>query len=68
MPHAAGGAAVLFAHQTFLDLLLQLLLTGSDEEWSYGVPRYRLSHTGVVRVLARADGRFEEEGGGGSRN
>ena len=60
LPQVRGGAAVLFAHQTFLDLLLQLLLTGSDNRWTYGMPRHKLSHTGVARVLAHADGRFEQ--------
>lgn len=60
VPQARGGAAVLFAHQTFLDLLLQLLLTGSDEEWTYGTPKHKLTHTGVARVLAHADGRFQK--------
>ena len=60
LPQVRGGAAVLFAHQTFLDLLLQLLLTGSDNRWTYGMPRHKLSHTGVACVLAHADGRFEQ--------
>jgi broad specificity phosphatase PhoE len=62
VPQARGGAAVLFAHQTFLDLLLQLLLTGSDDGWTYGLPTHKLAHTGVARVLAHADGRFEKQG------
>ena len=61
MPQARGGAVVLFAHQTFLDLLLQLLLTGSDASWTYGMPKHKLAHTGVVRVLAHADGRVEQQ-------
>ena len=61
LPQARGGAAILFAHQTFLDLLLQVLLTGSDEKWTYGMPRHKLAHAGVARVLVH-DGRFEKEG------
>lgn len=60
VPQARGGAVVLFAHQTFLDLLVQLLLTGSDVSWSYGMPKHKLAHTGVVRVKVHADGRVEE--------
>ena len=61
VPRHHGGAALLFAHQTFLDLVLQLLLTGSDAAWTYGMPRHKLSHAGVARVVAHADGRFIKE-------
>lgn len=63
VPQARGGAAILFAHQTFLDLLLQLLLTGSDDAWTYGMPRHKLAHTGVARVVVRADGEMELDKG-----
>ena len=59
-PQARGGAVVLVAHQTFLDLVVQILLTGSDTRFSYGNPQHKLSHTGVCRLLAHDDGRFEK--------
>ena len=60
VPELRGGAVVLVAHQTFLDLLLQLLLTGSDDRFCYGMPRHKLVHTGLFRVRAHQDGHFEE--------
>jgi|TARA_B110001469_G_scaffold125584_1_gene141283 broad specificity phosphatase PhoE len=55
-----GGAVVLVAHQTFLDLVMQVLLTGSDARFTYGSPQHKLAHTGVCRLLAHPDGRLEK--------
>ena len=52
--HAPGAATavVVVAHQTLLDLVMQLLLEpqrcGAD--WQYGRPRHRFGHTAVAEV------------------
>ena len=38
LAQARGGAVVLVAHATFLDLLLQILVDGTDKRWRYGEP------------------------------
>jgi broad specificity phosphatase PhoE len=52
---------VLVAHQTFLDLVIQILLTGTDERFFYGRPLHKLRHAGVCRLLLHADGRLALE-------
>ena len=52
LPKARGGAVILVAHATFLDLLMQRLLTGTDDNWQYGSALYRFSHAGAQSVTA----------------
>lgn len=44
------GVLVLVSHQTFADLLLQLLVDGTDTKWRYGGARYKLRKAGHIRV------------------
>eukprot|EP01062_Namystynia_karyoxenos_P051322 TRINITY_DN40252_c0_g1_i1.p1 TRINITY_DN40252_c0_g1~~TRINITY_DN40252_c0_g1_i1.p1 ORF type:complete len:289 (+),score=90.81 TRINITY_DN40252_c0_g1_i1:97-867(+) len=47
-----GATAVVVAHQTFLDLLAQRLMEGTDEGWSYGGARYKFANTAMLGVAA----------------
>lgn len=53
VPSASGGVAILVAHATFLDLLVQLLVSGTDARWQYGDQRYKFGHAGALEVVAR---------------
>lgn len=53
VPSACGGAAILVAHATFLDLLVQLLVSGTDARWQYGNQRYKFGHAGALELAAR---------------
>lgn len=47
------GVGVVFAHQTFLDLLVQWLAEGSQEHFVYGCPRFKLQNAAFVEVVVR---------------
>ena len=53
LAQARGGAVVLVAHATFLDLLLQILVDGTDNRWRYGEPRYPFGHAGARTLLTK---------------
>tara|TARA_B110001452_G_C15097482_1_gene382699 strand:- start:63 stop:773 length:711 start_codon:yes stop_codon:yes gene_type:complete len=55
VPSARGGVAILVAHATFLDLLVQLLVSGTDARWQYGDQRYKFGHAGAKELVARGD-------------
>mmetsp|Transcript_119435 Transcript_119435/g.337959 ORF Transcript_119435/g.337959 Transcript_119435/m.337959 type:complete len:353 (-) Transcript_119435:71-1129(-) len=47
---------VLVTHQTFMDLLVQVLVRGTAALWEYGVPQYRLQNAGITEIYLKADG------------
>jgi len=47
---AEGGVGILVAHQTFLDLLCQILLDGTDEGFAYGQPQFKLQNAACVEL------------------
>ena len=56
LPQAEGGAVVLVAHATFLDLLLQLLVDGTDAGWEYGAAKFAFGHAGTRTIAATLGG------------
>lgn len=47
---------ILCMHQTVMDLLLQILVDGTDEHWTYGTVKYKFRNTGVTELSVSADG------------
>merc|ERR1712032_751139 len=53
---ACQATIVLVSHQTFADLLCQLLLDGTDAHWEYAAPVYRLQNAGITELFLHCDG------------
>jgi len=51
-PAGPGGhTLVLVTHQTFSDLLCQLLIEGNDKSWEYGAIEHRMQDGGMTELL-----------------
>ena len=40
---STGGLGIIFAHPTFIDLVVQLLVDGTDEWFALGQPQYKIA-------------------------
>jgi hypothetical protein len=47
---------VLVGHQSFGDLLCQLLVSGTDANWEYGMPIYRMKNAAITELFLTACG------------
>lgn len=60
---AGGGspselpAIVLVIHQTFADLLCQVLIDGTGSRWEYGDVKYKLSNAAITEMFLYSNGR-----------
>jgi len=50
-----GGLGIVVAHQTLNDLLLQLLVDGTDDNWSMAHRVFKLKNTAMVEVTVGAE-------------
>jgi len=50
-------AFVLSLHQTMADLICQVLVDGTAEDWVYGEMKYKLQNTGITEILLEDNGR-----------
>ena len=48
-------AIVVVAHQTFLDLVVQILLGERPSNWRYGKVKYKLAHTAISELMPNED-------------
>lgn len=48
---------VLSLHQTLADLICQLLLDGTVDNWQYGEMKYKLQNTGITEIMLESSGR-----------
>mmetsp|Transcript_63335 Transcript_63335/g.137832 ORF Transcript_63335/g.137832 Transcript_63335/m.137832 type:complete len:507 (-) Transcript_63335:31-1551(-) len=56
-PRSTTKTLLLATHQTLADLISQLLVDGSVDEWVYGEVKYKLRNTGVTELILDTEGR-----------
>lgn len=55
-PSRRTKVLVLAAHQTISDLICQLLVEGTADNWSYGQMKYRLQNTAMTEIILQGNG------------
>jgi len=53
---ASKKTFILTIHQTMADLIMRLLIDGSDEDWRYGEIKYKMNNAAITEVLIDGDG------------